>query len=84
MHPFKKQVIEFLQSQIPCKQRPVPQSPESVLIVRQHDQLGDFLMSTPVFRELKRALPDCRISVVLTRYTEPVAQNNPHIDEIIV
>ncbi len=84
MHPFKKQVIEFLQSQIPCKQRPVPQSPESILIVRQHDQLGDFLMSTPVFRELKRALPDCRISVVLTRYTKPVAKNNPHIDEIIV
>jgi len=84
LHPFKKKVIEFLQSQIPCRQRPVPQNPGSVLIVRQHDQLGDFLMSTPVFRELKRALPDCRISVVLTRYTKPVAENNPHIDEIIV
>ena len=54
------------------------------MIVRQHDQLGDFLMSTPVFREIKRALPRCRISVVVTPYTAAVAENNPHIDELMV
>lgn len=84
MKILKIYIIKALQVIFPCKQLHMSQKPRSILIIRQHDQLGDFLMSTPVFRELKRALPESRITVVLKPYTRPVAENNPHVDDIIV
>ena len=54
-----------------------------ILIVRQHDQLGDFLLSTPVFRALREKFPTAYIVVVTRGYTEEVARNNIYIDKVI-
>lgn len=56
----------------------------SILVVRQHDQLGDLLLSTPAFRALRQALPEARITVVAREYTYRVLENNPDIDQILV
>jgi ADP-heptose:LPS heptosyltransferase len=55
-----------------------------VLVIRQHDQLGDLLLSTPAFRALRQALPGARITVVAREYTYRVLENNPDIDQILV
>ena len=55
-----------------------------ILIIRQHDQLGDLLIATPALRAVRRRFPDAFIAVVVREYTAPIVQNNPYIDEVIV
>ena len=52
-------------------------------VVFQTAKLGDMICTTPVFREIKRAYPACRLGVVIHPATRPLLKNNPHIDEII-
>ena len=55
-----------------------------ILIVRQHDQLGDLLIATPALRALRRKFPHAFIAIVVREYTAPVVGHNPYIDEVIV
>ncbi|MFZ4620202.1 MAG: glycosyltransferase family 9 protein [Bacteroidota bacterium] len=55
-----------------------------ILIVRQHDQLGDLLISTPAIRAVRQRFPSAHIAVVVRDYTAPLMWDNPHVDEIIV
>jgi len=54
-----------------------------ILIVRQHDQLGDFLLSTPVFRALRSKFPNAYIAVVARKYTATLALHNQYINKVI-
>ena len=54
-----------------------------ILVLRQHDQLGDFLLSTPVFRALREHFPEAHIAVIARSYTAEMARNNRYIDEVI-
>lgn len=56
----------------------------SVLVIRQHDQLGDFLLSTPVLRALREHLPHARIGLLVREYFEEVASMTPFVDEVLV
>ncbi|MBI4552404.1 MAG: glycosyltransferase family 9 protein [Candidatus Latescibacteria bacterium] len=55
-----------------------------VLIVRQHDQFGDFLLTTPAIRALRQRFPDAYLALVVREYLKPVAQGNPDVDELLV
>lgn len=55
-----------------------------ILVVRQHDQLGDFLLSTPVFRALRQFFPQAHIAVIARTYTAELAQHNPYLNEVLV
>lgn len=55
-----------------------------ILIIRQHDQLGDLLIATPAIRAVRKKFPDAFIAVVAREYTAPVVENNPYVDEVIV
>jgi ADP-heptose:LPS heptosyltransferase len=55
-----------------------------IVIIRQHDQLGDLLIATPAIRAVRRRFPDAFIAVVAREYTAPILAHNPHIDEVIV
>jgi heptosyltransferase II len=54
-----------------------------ILVIRQHDQLGDFLLSTPVLKALRQFFPSAFIAVLVRSYTEPVARHNQFINEVI-
>lgn len=54
-----------------------------ILVIRQHDYLGDFLLATPVLRALRERFPPARIGVLVRRYTAGVAAHNPYIDEVL-
>jgi ADP-heptose:LPS heptosyltransferase len=60
-----------------------PERIKNILVVRQHDQLGDFLLSTPVFKSLREHFPGRSISLVARKYTAVLAQQNPYIDHVV-
>ncbi len=55
-----------------------------VLVIRQHDQLGDFLLSTPVLRALRQFFPQAHIAVLARSYTAEVVYNNEYVNELII
>jgi ADP-heptose:LPS heptosyltransferase len=54
----------------------------SLLVIRL-DGLGDLVLTTPLFRELKRAFPGSFCTVVVQDAFRPLLVTNPNIDEII-
>jgi heptosyltransferase-2 len=59
-------------------------SAERILVVRQHDQLGDFLLAIPALRALRARYPDAWIAVVVRRYFAEAARMIPFVDEVLV
>lgn len=55
---------------------------DSVLVVRT-DRIGDTILSTPLFREIKSALPESRTVFLAPPYSLPVVQGNRFVDETI-
>ncbi len=53
------------------------------IIIFRLDAMGDVVMTTPLFRELKRAYPKSHCTVVVQNAFRPLLVTNPHIDEIL-
>lgn len=74
------------------KQRPVSpkaagdriRSAKRVLLVKPHHRLGDLLVSTPLIRNLRRALPDAELDFIAGRYNAPAVLDNPDLNTIHV
>ena len=56
---------------------------KKVLMLR-YDRIGDMIIATPVFRELKREYPDIEISVLASKSNFIVLKNNPYVDKVYV
>ena len=54
---------------------------KSVLILK-YDRIGDMVLSTPIFRELKLAYPNISISVLASKENRDVIKYNPYVDKI--
>ncbi|MBN2009246.1 glycosyltransferase family 9 protein [candidate division KSB1 bacterium] len=54
-----------------------------ILVIRQHDQLGDFLLSTPVLRALRQHFPFAHIALLTRSYTTDVARHNQFINDLL-
>jgi len=58
---------------------------ENILVIRQHNQLGDMLCSLTLYAALKKKFPDSRITLVAakTYYEIPFNEINPYLDRVI-
>ena len=54
---------------------------QSILIIRR-DNIGDLVLTTPLFEALRRRYPDAYIAVLVNSYNAPAIANNPFIDDI--
>jgi len=54
---------------------------KKVLMLR-YDRIGDMIITTPVFRELKREYPNIEINVLASKTNAIILKNNPYIDNI--
>lgn len=59
-----------------------PAPPRRLMLLRTH-AIGDVLLTTPVFRALKRAWPQTRLTMVVGLKSMPVLEGNPYLDEIL-
>lgn len=55
----------------------------SFLIVRP-DAIGDAVLLAPMLFTLKKAFPNCKITLLLQTYTEPLYRSHPCVDEILL
>lgn len=59
-------------------------SPKRILLVRQHNQLGDLLASTPILTAIKENFPDVYLTVITGPQNFKAYKNNPFIDKNFV
>ncbi len=57
--------------------------PKSVLII-QRGKFGDMIATTPMFRAIKTAYPDCRVAVMGNKVNQRVLAGNLDVDEYLV
>jgi len=57
-------------------------NPRKILVIR-FSALGDLVLTSPIFRELKRIYPDLGITLLTSSGQGTVLDNNPHIDQVI-
>jgi ADP-heptose:LPS heptosyltransferase len=55
---------------------------DAILVIRL-DHIGDFVLTTPVFANLKKAFPRSLLCVVVQPACAPLARRNPHIDDVL-
>ena len=52
------------------------------VLILKYDRIGDMVVTTPIFRELKNTYPNIRISVLASKENKDVIRYNPYIDKI--
>lgn len=62
-----------------------PEDVKNILIVRQHNQLGDMLCSVPLFAAIRKKFPKAHITLVASpiNYEILFSDINPYIDKVI-
>lgn len=68
----------------PARGKPDLDHVESLLVVRTHDQLGDFLLITPALRSLRLRFPSARITLAVSPFLAPLAEHQPDVDRVLV
>ena len=63
--------------------RPVALSSQPRIVVVRLDALGDVLLSSSVFRSLRKKFPHAHITAVVQQRCVPILELNPHIDRIL-
>ncbi len=64
------------------KQR-APSPERRSFVVFRLDALGDLVLTTPLFRELKRSNPRARITAVAQEAYKSILATNPYVDELL-
>jgi len=54
------------------------------IIVIRNDKIGDLVISSGIFRELKKEIPKSKITLITSKVCKPLVEKNKNIDEIIV
>jgi len=56
---------------------------ESIVIFR-YDRIGDMIVSLPLIKELKKGLPQAKLTVITSQANDCIANLSPFIDETII
>ncbi len=84
----KKKGLRYLEKGLARPARKPEETPleevKRLLVIRSHDQLGDFLLSTPALLALRNRFPGAHIGLVVRSYCADTVQHHPHIDEILI
>ncbi|PJG83901.1 glycosyltransferase family 9 protein [Caviibacterium pharyngocola] len=60
----------------------VPTEIKRILFLRQDGKIGDYIVSSFVFREIKKQMPAVHIGVVCTKNNAYLFTDNPYIDQL--
>ena len=60
----------------------LPNTVKSVIFLRQDGKIGDYIVSSFAFREIKKANLNIRIGVICSTKNQVIFANNPYIDDL--
>ncbi|KAB2907070.1 MAG: glycosyltransferase family 9 protein [Ignavibacteriales bacterium] len=83
MNRFSRLFLKFLFSP-PVLKPEYEQNPGKILIIRQHNQLGDMLASNSLFRALKSKFPESKITLIVSPANKDAVAKNKLIDRLVV
>jgi len=63
---------------------PLPLASVSSVLFLRYDALGDAVLTTPLFRAIKRLAPHIRIGVAASNRSRPLFINDPDVDEVFL
>lgn len=55
---------------------------ERILVVRQHNQMGDMMLATPALRAIRATYPRATIGIVTSTLNRGVLANSPFVDRV--
>lgn len=89
-NPVKRKIAEILNFLILIllfpfilKKNKFPSKVKKILILRP-DHIGDVVMSTSIYKAIKKKFPECKLSVMVGEWGKEVLLGNPYINEIII
>ncbi len=53
------------------------------IILSRTDAVGDLILTLPVARAIKERLPDCQVTMLVSRYTAPLITQEKYLDRVI-
>ena len=62
--------------------KPPPADSKNILVVRL-DHIGDFVCTTPLFKNIKNRFPDSKITVLVNSASKDLAFRNPYVNKVI-
>jgi len=83
-------MLRFIKSRILlsfCRKKQINNiDPDTVkkILVLKYDRIGDMVVATPVFREIKKSIPNVELVVLASNINRPIIANNPYIDDIVL
>lgn len=60
----------------------ITEKPQNILIIQQR-QLGDVVVTTPVFEAVKKAFPKAKLTLLTEPKCVPLIEKDPYLDEIM-
>jgi ADP-heptose:LPS heptosyltransferase len=83
--PSATAAFDYLIRRVRRSARNSPKSGKDVrdILVVRPDGIGDVILTGPLLRELRRAFPEARITVIVAPRALDVVQACPHVDEVV-
>jgi ADP-heptose:LPS heptosyltransferase len=75
-------LLRSLHRRTPSKQSSVYDEPKNILVIRL-DAMGDVVMTTPIFRELKLRYQNATVTAVVQKGNSALLETNPYVDRIL-